>query len=69
MFRGTRSISVQAVLYGLSYHNHKFSTGPFWTHKIKTKVEYISTSNILHLLSAIASIAHVEAILASLVVE
>ena len=51
-----------------NYHNHKFSSGPFWTHKIKTKVKYINIFNILHLLSAPASILHVEAILASLVV-
>ena len=40
-----------------------------WTHKIKTKAKFISISNILHLLSAPASIPHVEAVLASLVVE
>ena len=43
-----------------------FSSGPFWTHKIKTKAKYISISNILHLLSAPASIP---AVLACLVVE
>ena len=42
------------------YSNCKFSSGPFWTHKIKTKAKYISISNILHLLSAPASIPHVE---------
>ena len=41
---------------------------PFWTHKIKTTVKYISISNILHLLSTPASIPHVGAVLASLVV-
>ena len=51
------------------YFNCKFSSGPFWTHKIKTKAKYISISNILHLLSTPASIPHVEAVLASLVVE
>ena len=45
------------------------SSGPFWTHKIITKVKYISISNILHLLSAPASIPRVGAILANLVVE
>ena len=46
-----------------------FSSGPFWTHTIKTKVKYISISNILHLLSALVSIPHVGAIQASLVVD
>ena len=45
------------------------SSGPFWTHKIKSKAKYISISNILHLLSAPASISHVGAVLACLVVE
>ena len=36
--------------------------------KFKTKAKYISISNILHLLSAPASIPHVGAVLASLVV-
>ena len=55
-------------LWGQSYYNYKFSSGPFWTHKIKTKAKYISISNILHLLSAPASIPHVDAVLVSLVV-
>ena len=54
--------------WGQSYYNYKFSSGPFWTHKIKSKAQYISISNILHLLSTPASIPHVEAVLASLVV-
>ena len=56
-------------LWGQRYHNHKFSSGPFWTHQIKTKDKYISISNNLHLLSAPASIPHVEAVLACLVVK
>ena len=56
-------------LWGWSYYNYKFSSGPFWTHKIKTKAKYISISNILHLLSAPASMPHVEAVLSSLVLE
>ena len=55
-------------LWGQSYYNYKFSSGPFWNHKIKTKAKYITISNILHLLSAPASIPRVEAVLASLVV-
>ena len=51
------------------YLNFKFSSGPFWTHKIKTKAKYISSSNIVYLLSAPASIPCVEAVLDSLVVE
>ena len=66
MCRGTRSTSVQAVdiirPVGTQLHKNKFSSGPFWTHKIKTKANYISISNILHLLSAAASIPHVGAI-------
>ena len=54
---------------GQRYYNYKFSSGPFWTHKIKTKAKYISISNILHLLSAPASIPHVGEVLACLVVE
>ena len=74
MCRGTCSTSVQAVginrpVEGWRYHNHKFSSGPFWTHKIKTKAKYISISNILHLLSDPASIPRVGAVLACLVVE
>ena len=70
MCRGTRSTSVQAVgiIRPVGTVNHKFSSGPFLTHKIKSKVKYISISNILHLLSASASIPHVGAILACLVV-
>ena len=54
---------------GRSYNKNFFSSGPFWTDKYKTKDKYISISNILHLLSAPASIPRVEAIWASLVVE
>ena len=72
MCRGTCSTSVQAVGFnrpvGQSYYNYKFSSGLFWTHKIKTKAKYISISNILHLLSTPVSIPHVEAVIASLVV-
>ena len=73
MCRGTHSTSVQVVginrPVGWRYLNCKFSSGPFWTHKIKTKAKYISISNILHLLRAPASIPCVEAVLASLIVE
>ena len=74
MCRGTRSTSVHAVgiirSVGMELSlSYKFSSGPFWTHKIKTKVKYICISNILHLLSAPAFILHVGAILARLVVE
>ena len=70
MCRGTHSTSVQAVgINRWRYLNYKFSSGPFWTHKIKTKAKYISISNVLHLLSTPVSIPHVEAVLASLVVE
>ena len=68
MCRGTCSTSVQLVGINSRYLNHKFSSGPFWTHKIKTKVKYISISNILHLLSAPTSIPHVEVVLAHLAV-
>ena len=72
MIRGIRSTSVQVVGFiwplGAELHQKLFSSGPFWTHKNKTKAKYISISNTLHLLSAPASIPHVEAIWASLVV-
>ena len=48
---------------------YNFSSGPFWTHKIKTKVKYISFSNILHLLSTTGPVPHAVPILPSLVVE
>ena len=73
MCRETRSTSVQALgisrPVGMEVKQKLFSSGQLWTHKIKTKVKYISISNILHLLSAPASIPHVGAILASLVVD
>ena len=73
MCRGPRSTSVQAVgiirPVGTELQQKKFSSGPFWTHKIKTKAKYISISNILHLLSAPTSIPRVEVVLACLVVE
>ena len=53
-------------LYGRRYFNYKFSSGPFWTHKIKTKAKYISISNILHLLSTPSSIPRIGAFLACL---
>ena len=66
MCRGTRSTSVQVVDIirpeGTELQQIKFSSGPFWTHKIKTKAKYTSISNILHLLSAPASIPCVGAI-------
>ena len=55
-------------LLGASYIKNWFSSGPFWTHKIKTKAKYISISNILHLLSALVSITRVGTIWDSLVV-
>ena len=72
MFRGTRGTSVQVVGFirpvGAELQQKKFSSGPFWTHKIKTKDKYISISNILHLLSAPVSITCVGTIWDSLVV-
>ena len=63
---------VQAVDYnrpvGAEFFQLQFSSGPFWTHKIKTKAKYISISNILHLLSTAGPLPHVEPIPASLVV-
>ena len=47
----------------------QFSSGQFGTHKIETKVHYISISNLLHLLSATCPVPHAVPILASLVVE
>ena len=73
MCRGNHSTSVQVVginrPVGMEIFQSKFSSGPFWTHKIKTKEKYISISNIRHLLSAPASIPHIGAVLACLVVE
>ena len=73
MCRGTRSTSVQVVgiirPVGTKLQQNKFSSGPFWTHKIKTKDKYISISNILNLLSTPTSIPRVEVVLACLVVE
>ena len=73
MCRGTHRTSVQAVginrPVGTEIFQLQVSSGPFWTHKIKTKAKYISISDILHLLSAPASIPHVGAVLACLVVE
>ena len=72
MCRGTCSTSVQVVGFnrpvGTEVSQLHICSGPFWTRKIKTKVKYISISNILHLLSAPVSIPYVEAVLASLVV-
>ena len=66
MCRGIHNTSVQAVgiirPVGTELPKIKFSSGPFWTHKIKTKAKYISISNVLHLLSAPASIPRVGAI-------
>ena len=66
MFRGTCGTSVQAVVFirpiGAELQQKLVRSGPFWTHKIKTKAKYISISNILHLLSAPASIPRVGAI-------
>ena len=54
---------------GMELSPLQFSSGPFWTHKIKTKVIYISISSILQLLSASDPIPHAISVLASLVVE
>ena len=66
MCRGTRSTSVQAVgiirPVGMELQQKLVSSGPFWTHKIKTKDKYISISSILHLWSTPASIPRVGAI-------
>ena len=73
MCRGARSTSVQVVginrPVGTEIFQLQVSSGPCWTHKIKTKAKCISISNVLHLLSAPASISHVGAVLACLVVE
>ena len=73
MCRGICRASVQAVDFkrhvGTEILQLHFSSGPFWTHKIKTKAKYVSISNTHHLLSAPVSIPHVGAVLASLVVE
>ena len=53
----------------IRHSNYNFSFGPFWTHKIKTKVEYKSISNILHLLSTPDSVPHAEPVLARLVID
>ena len=47
----------------------QFSSGPFWTPKLKPKVKYKSISNIHHLLSAPDFVPHAEPVLASLVVD
>ena len=52
-----------------SYFDYNFSFGPFWTHKIKTKVKNIIISNILHLLSTPDSVPCAALVLACLVVE
>ena len=66
MCRGTCSTPVQVVdiirPVGMELQQNKFSSGPFWTHKIKTKAKYIIISNIHHLLSAPTSIPRVGAI-------
>ena len=54
---------------GVELSQLKFSFGPFWTHKIKTKAKYISISNILHLLSTAVPVPDAEPIPASLVVD
>ena len=73
MYRGTHSTSVQVVginrPVGTEIFQLQFSSGPVWTHKLKTKVKYISISNIIRLLSTPASIPRVGAVLACLVVE
>ena len=47
----------------------KFSSGPFWTCKLKPKLKYKSISNVLHLLSTPDSVPCAEPVLASLVVD
>ena len=46
MCRGTHSTSVQAVdiirPVGMELQQKRFSSGPFWTQKIKPKATYIS---------------------------
>ena len=73
MFRGIHRPSVQVVdiirPVGTELSQLQFYFGPFWTHKIKTKVNYKSVSNILHLLSTPDSVPHAEPGLAILVVE
>ena len=75
MCRGIHRTSVQAVDFKrpvgmeILHYSYIFSSGPFWTHKTKTKAKYKSISNTLYLLSAPVSIPHVGAVLASLVVK
>ena len=56
-------------LLGWRYHNYNFTSGPFWTHKLKPKLKYRSITNTLHLLSTPVSIPCVGTVLASLVVD
>ena len=52
-----------------TYVNYNFSSDPFWTQKIETKIKYICISNILLLLREPDSIPHGASVLACLVVE
>ena len=73
MFRAINRTCVQAVdsirPVGTELSQYKFSSGPFWTHKLKPKLNYKSISSILHLLSAPDSVPRAEPVLASLVVN
>ena len=73
MCRGICRTSVQAVDFirpvGVELSHYKFSSGPFWTHELKPRLQYKSISNILHLLSAPDSVPHAVPVLASFVVE
>ena len=72
MFGGIHRPPVQVVdiiwPVGMELLQLQFCFGPFWTHKIKTKVKYENISNILHLLSTPDSDPCAEPVLASLVV-
>ena len=69
MSRRFPSLPVQVVdklnPIGMELFRKSFTFGPFLTHKIKTKVEYISISNILHLLSVPDPVCNISSILFS----
>ena len=68
LYRPCTSGRLHLASWGRVTSKIRLSSGPFWTHKSKTKAKYISISNILHLLSALVSITHVGTIWDSLVV-
>ena len=68
LYRPCTSGRLHLASWGRVTSKISLSSGPFWTHKSKTKAKYISISNILHLLSALVSITRVGTIWDSLVV-